>query len=145
MKGGKPSSNCDIIVKTIKNMRLNLLYIKLLFIYFLTSQLMLTLGCVALGVFFKHGSYKNMRLFLFSPLRWVTCITSCTSVVPHVQILNTAGLTTFLPVGYCYWHTWRYNSAPGGYEVTFQANPLMYLASLMPWCDTECKIYISIS
>lgn len=73
----------------------------------------------------------------------VTCgthISSFHTIVPRAPILSLDESTTCLHFRGSHWHLLRHKSAPGGYKVTFQVNPV-----LMRQCDTECKDYFAIS
>lgn len=87
------------------------------------------------NLLFIH-SWISLNIDLLFPLGWGIYISSYHAVVPYVHILCTA---VYILVG-SHWHTLGHEHAPGGYEVTFQVNPLIHSISLMLWFGTECKL-----
>lgn len=126
-----------IIVKTNKNRRLKLSYVKHMFIHFWTSSVNICIKVYGFRSFLWKLIFlqvSNTMSFFF--LRWRAYITFLYYlVVPCVQILSIAELITSLHVGSSHWHFVRWESVPGGvYNVTFQVTHQMYLAPSMLWC-----------
>lgn len=111
-----------IFATTNKTHKPNLSSVKMLF---------MKTGCMCfLSVFLQ-------KCILFLSWMWDTICLFPLIYLPDIRCstLSATESNAYMHFECNYWHPVGCECAPGGYEITFQLNLLMHLASLMFWCD----------